>query len=126
MKLSEIDFGGAQPPIDGYAPGGFRIRGAFYEGALLLSPAGIDAWAIRGLADLAEPAAIAALTALAADVDAVLIGTGAEMTPLPGPARQALEAAGVGADPMATPSACRTYNVLLSENRRVAAALLAV
>jgi uncharacterized protein len=68
----------------------------------------------------------AALTALAGRVDVLLVGTGDRMTPLPAPLRTAAAAAGLGMEPMATPSACRTYNVLLAEGRRVAAALLPV
>jgi uncharacterized protein len=45
---------------------------------------------------------------------------------VPGPAREALIGAGIGVEVMATPAACRTYNVLLAEGRRVAAALIAL
>jgi uncharacterized protein len=65
----------------------------------------------------------------AAEFDVLLVGTGAVMQ-RPGPAfacaRAELEAAGPGVELMATPSACRTYNVLLAEGRRVAAALMPV
>ncbi|MFV0474280.1 MAG: MTH938/NDUFAF3 family protein, partial [Pikeienuella sp.] len=58
--------------------------------------------------------------------DVLLIGMGEDIAPLDRAARAALEAAGLGAEIMPTGSACRTYNVLLSEGRRVAAALIAV
>ena len=48
------------------------------------------------------------------------------MAPLPGKIRESLREAGIGADAMDTGAACRTYNVLVSENRRVAAALIAL
>ena len=126
MKMTEIDFGGAQPQIDGYAPGGFRVAGAFKEGALLISPNGASPWPARAIAETADAAALDPLLALAGVVDVVLVGAGPEIAPLPVAARERLEAAGVGVETMATPSACRTYNVLLSEGRRVAAALIAV
>ena len=64
-----------------------------------------------------------------ASFDVLLIGTGAALAVLPpasAEARAKLEAAGAGAEVMATPSACRTYNVLLAEGRRVAAALMPI
>ena len=48
------------------------------------------------------------------------------MTHLPKEFREVFEAAEIGLEPMATPTAARTYNVLASEGRRVAVALLAV
>jgi uncharacterized protein len=56
----------------------------------------------------------------------IFVGTGAEMAHLPPALRSALEGAGIGVEPMNTPAACRTYNVLLSEGRRVALAALPV
>ena len=51
---------------------------------------------------------------------------GGDIAPLPRPLRVALEEAGIGVEVMSSPSACRTYNVLLTEHRRVAAALVAI
>ncbi len=48
------------------------------------------------------------------------------MRPLPGALRARLREAGIFVDPMSTGSAVRTYNVLLAEDRLVAAALIAV
>ncbi|MEO0717318.1 MAG: Mth938-like domain-containing protein, partial [Pseudomonadota bacterium] len=59
-------------------------------------------------------------------VEVILFGAGAELRPLPASLRVQLEAAGFGVETMSTSSACRTYNVLLSEGRRVGAALIAV
>ena len=126
MKMSELEFEGAQPPIDGYAPGGFRVRGAFHDGSVLLGPDSLSAWPAASIHELDSDAAMAPLLALAGRVDVVLIGAGADIAPLPAARRAALEAAGLGVETMATPSACRTYNVLLSEGRRVAAALIAL
>lgn len=119
MRTTEVDFFG-RLPVDGYAPGGFRVAGLVHAGPLALLPEGILPWA--GLPDLAP------FLERAAAFDVLLVGTGAAMA-LPAnlaAGRSALEAAGVGVDLMATPSACRTYNVLLAEGRRVAAALMPV
>ena len=121
MRMREISFGG-QRPVDGYGPGGFRIGGEWREGALLLMPGGVSPVEGGRLSD----AAIAPLLAAAEEIDVVLVGQGAEIAPLPRPIREAFEAAGIGVEVMSTPSACRTYNVLLAEDRRVAALLLTV
>jgi uncharacterized protein len=117
MRLNEIIYTDALP-VDGYGPGFFRVGGEVHEGALLLWDRGRAAWG--GLED-AET-----LLSLAGSVDVVFIGTGAEIFHLPGALRDALEAEGLGVEVMSSPSACRTYNVLLSEGRRVALAVLPV
>jgi uncharacterized protein len=65
---------------------------------------------------------------LAADpaVEILLVGCGQRLMPLPLALKTALRERGIGADPMGTGAACRTYNVLMSEGRRVAAALIPV
>lgn len=117
MRLSEIPYEGARP-IDGYGPGFFRIAGVVHQGPVLAQATGVSAWG--GLADGA------ALLALAGEVDVIFIGLGASVARLPAELRLALEAAGIGVEAMDTPAACRTYNVLLSEGRRIAAALIPV
>lgn len=117
MRLNEMSFTEGQP-VDGYGPGFFRIGGELYHGPVLVSPDGPAAWA--GLDDLAP------LTALAARIDVLFIGTGAEIAALPARLRSELEANGVGVETMNSPAACRTYNVLLSEGRRIALAVLPV
>ncbi len=59
-------------------------------------------------------------------VDVLFIGTGSEIVHIPAALRDALDEAEVGVELMATPTACRTYNVLLSEGRRIGAALIPV
>ncbi len=117
MQLNEITFTDAQP-IDGYGPGFFRVGGNLVQGAVLVLPTGVSAWG--GYED------ISCLLAIAADVDVLFIGTGAEVAHIPAALRQQLEEAGVGVEQMNSPSACRTYNILVSEGRRVGAALLPV
>lgn len=117
MRLSEIDFGAALA-IEGYGPGFFRLGGEAHEAPLLVCGGEVREW--RGYDD-AEP-----LLALAGQADILLIGTGAQIGHLPHSLRARLEEAGLGVENMDSPAACRTYNVLLSEQRRVALALLPV
>ena len=117
MRLTEITYDNAKP-IDGYGPGFFRIGGQVIEGPVTVSPTGIAGWG--GFDDTAP------LVELAGKVDVVFVGTGAEIAHVPPAFRQTLEAAGMGVETMASPAACRTYNVLLSEGRRVALALFPV
>lgn len=117
MRLNEIQFEGLVP-VDGYGPGFFRVAGQVIEGALVMDASGVSTWG--GYEDL-EP-----LLALAGAVDVLFVGTGSEMAYLPVEMRTALESAGLGVEPMASPAAARTYNVLLSEGRRIALAMLPV
>ncbi|WP_308910123.1 Mth938-like domain-containing protein [Pseudokordiimonas caeni] len=111
--------------VEGYGEGGFRLMGRRFEGGVIVLPGGvypIEATDIASLtlADFGK--------ALNADpkIDLVLIGTGARMSLVPSALRAKLDAAGIGHDIMDTGAAARTYNVLLLEERRVAALLLPV
>lgn len=117
MRVTEIEYPGS-PPVDGYGPGFFRVGGLVHRGPLALLPSGPLAWA--GLPE------IAAFLEQAGAIDVLLMGMGPEIAPLPRDLRARLEGAGLGVEIMPTPSACRTYNVLLAERRRVAAALTPV
>lgn len=119
MRATEANFEGGTP-VDGYGPGAFRVGGAVHRGPLALLPSGVVAWS--------GPPDWAPLLERASEFDVLLVGSGVEMAPPEGfaAARSALEANGAGAEFMSTPSAARTYNVLLAEGRRVAAALVPV
>lgn len=118
MQLNEMTFENGLQPVEGYGPGFFRIGGTAREGALLTHAGGILAW--NGLDDVAP------LEALADRVDVILFGMGAEIDHLPDDLRSGLENLGVGCEVMSSPAACRSYNVLLGEGRRVALAALPV
>lgn len=117
MRLNEVVFNDAKP-VEGYGPGFFRIGGQVIEGAVIAAPSGTRQWS--GLED------IGALEALVAESDVIFIGTGPEIAHLPAGLRARLEEAGVGVEAMSSPAAARTYNVLLSEGRRVSLAMLPV
>ncbi len=112
-------------PIEAYGNGGFRFADMSHRGSILALPSGIEAWPV-GTPDEITAEAVSRLIAEAAAIDILLIGTGEAMTPLHRAAREALEAAGLFPELMSTGAAVRTYNVLLSEERAVAAALVAV
>lgn len=115
MTMKPTDFGGAAA-VDSYGPGFFRIGGKVIHGAVLVTAQGAAAWG--GLDDRA------ALMALAGQVDVLFIGMGAEVAHAPAGLLAALREAGVAVESMSSPTAARTYNVTLSEGRRVACALL--
>lgn len=117
MRLNEVTFTDAKP-IDGYGPGFFRIGGERAEGAVLVSHNGLTAWG--GYEDTDS------ILALTGEIDVLFVGTGAEIAHAPAAFRSAVEAVGIGVEVMASAPACRTYNILLSEGRRIAAALLPV
>lgn len=117
MRLDEVRYDNSLP-IDGYGPGFFRVGGTVHHGPILVTPSGVKPWG-----GLADPATVLAHRD---GIDVLFVGTGAEIAHLPETLRTTLEDAGIGAEPMASPAACRTYNVLLSEGRRVAAALIPV
>jgi uncharacterized protein len=112
-------------PIDAYGNGGFRFAGMSHRGSILALPSGIEAWDVTKLDDV-KPPALHRLLDEAAAIEVLLVGTGDTLIPLPRESRDELEKAGLFPDLMSTGAAVRTFNVLLSEERAVAAALIAV
>jgi uncharacterized protein len=108
--------------IERYGASGFRVAGVIYHGSVLVFP------------DLTLPWAAASADCVTAEslmpvvehggVQILLLGFGRTVRKVPPPLRAALRAAGIVLESMDTGAACRTYNVLLTEDRRVAAALL--
>jgi uncharacterized protein len=117
MRMNEVTFDDSRP-VDGYGPGFFRVGGEIVEGAVIILPSGVTVWG--GYGDVGR------LVAAAGEIDVILVGTGAEIAQIPRELRAALEGAGLGVEIAASPAACRTYNVLLSEGRRVGLAALPV
>jgi uncharacterized protein len=108
--------------IDSYGSGSFRVSGAAYEGAIIVFP---DA-TLRWQAARIEEVDFACLAPVCdhGGVEILLMGCGRRAVLVPKELRARLKAVGIVVDAMDTGAACRTYNVLLAEDRRVAAALL--
>ena len=112
-------------PIESYGNGGFRFAGMSHRGSLLCFPDGIWAWPLNSLAELSAQALAPAL-ARAGQLDFFLIGGGSVPWVLPEALRARFREASLAVDAMTTGAAVRTYNILLAENRRVGAGLIAV
>jgi len=112
-------------PIDAYGNGGFRFAGMSHRGSLLCLPSGIWAWPVVAADEVGE-AVLAPLFAEAEAIEFFLLGTGSEIKPLPDALRWRFRDYRIGVDVMTTGAAVRTYNILLGEDRRVAAGLIAV
>jgi uncharacterized protein len=114
------------PAIDAFGDGGFRIGGVRYEGSVLILDDAVRPWPVRRLADAVPESLDAVAQAGAAKVEFVLLGTGPQQGLPPKLLRAALQRVGLGLEFMDTAAACKLYNYLASEGRRVAAALIAV
>jgi uncharacterized protein len=116
-------------PIDAYGAGGFKFAGMGHIGSILATPSGVTAIDAKTLADL-NATTLAPLFAEMADkpgsIEFLVIGLGEKMMHLPPLLAKRLRGEGLRLEAMATGPAARTYNVLVGENRRVAALLLAV
>lgn len=112
--------------VASYRGGAFNVSGTRHAGSIILLRDRVLHWAVADLAavDAAALAEIVAGSGMA--VELLLIGCGARLVPVAPPLRQALKARGIAVEPMDTGAACRTFNVLTAEERRVAAALIAV
>ena len=112
-------------PIDAYGNGGFRFADMSHRGSILALPSGVQAWDVREPREIT----VASLAPVFDEGDALellLLGTGLDVTFIPDSLRLRFREARIGLDVMQTGAAARTYNVLLAENRKVGAALLAV
>ncbi len=116
-----------QPPaIEAWGEGGFRIGGERIEGSALLVGDAAKAWTPRTLMEV-TPESLAPVLALGREqVEFLVLGCGPAPRPAPRLVREALASAGLGLEVMSTVEACRLYNALIPEGRRLAAALLAI
>lgn len=112
-------------PIDAYGDGGFRLQGTRYDGSLLILPDGPRFWPVTAM-DRLQAADLEPVLMACNSLEILILGTGISFVRPPADLRHAIERAGVGLEAMDTGAACRTYNVLLAERRRIAAALIAV
>lgn len=115
--------------IQSYGDGRFRVAGQVYEGSIIVFRDSCRPWAAAALGDLdaQELADLIARPDGGEEAPEILIfGCGAVFLPPPKGLRAALKERGIVLEWMDTGAACRTFNVLAGENRRFAAALLAV
>jgi uncharacterized protein len=124
IEIRDAHFPG-RAPIEAYGNGGFRFADMSHRGSILCLPSGIHGWqpSEERKLTLADAARI---LAEADGIEILIVGTGTDLKPLPAEVRAAFRGKGISADPMSTGAAVRTYNVLLAEDRAVAAALVAV
>jgi uncharacterized protein len=113
------------PPVDAFGDGGFRIGGVRREGSLLIVDGSIRPWAAAGPQGL-SPDDFAPFLTGPVRPDLVLLGLGARPIHPPAEVRRAFREANVGLEALDTPAACRSWNLLAGEGRRVGAALIAV
>lgn len=114
-----------QALIDAHGGGGFRFAGLSHHGSLLCLPDGIWAWPVTDPEQASEET-LARVFAQAGELDFFVFGAGAAPWIMPKPLRARFRAAQVSLDTMTTGAAVRTYNVMLMENRRVGAGLIAI
>ncbi|MHC1548903.1 Mth938-like domain-containing protein [Phyllobacterium sp. K27] len=123
IEIRDAHFPG-RAPIDAYGNGGFRFADMSHRGSILCLPSGIHGWEPK--TPIPSAADLALVLEQSAEIEILLVGTGTELRRLPEELREVLRKHRISSDPMSTGAAVRTYNVLLAENRAVAAALFAV
>ncbi|TYC50340.1 hypothetical protein FMN50_22965 [Rhodobacterales bacterium] len=124
LEIRDAHFPG-RAPLEAYGNGGFRFADMSHRGSLLCVPSGIYGWSVTEPSEFSREA-FEKVLAEQSGIEVLLVGTGTDLKPLPAALKDMFREAGILADPMSTGAAVRTYNVLLAEDRAVAAALLAV
>ena len=122
MRFAEAD-AAEGPLIRAYGPGWIRVEQTEYRHPLALGPEGARAWPPER-PDEIDADALQPL--LAEDPEVLILGTGGRPEPLSPAFLTELTRRGTGVEVMATAAACRTYNILVGEGRRVAAGLLLI
>ena len=117
MDVTPLIKKGAQV-IQSYAGGNFKISAQVYQSAVIVTAEETRVWDVPAFADLT------AAHFEGIDAEVVLLGTGKSFQFLPPALKKALKEKGLSVDSMDTGAACRTFNVLMAEGRRVVAVLL--
>jgi uncharacterized protein len=112
-------------PIEAYGKGGFHFADMSHRGSLLCLPDAIWAWPVTRPQDI-DRAVLGRVFATANNIDTLIVGSGNDVWLAPKDLREALRAVRIVLDVMQTGPAIRTYNIMIGERRRVAAALIAV
>jgi uncharacterized protein len=114
--------------VEAYGAGGFRFAGMTHRGSILATPQGVRAIAPLSLAEVDAETLKPLFDEIKANprsIEILVVGAGEKLVPLDATLRDALKKAGLRVETMATGPAARVYNVLLGEDRRVAAVLIA-
>ena len=114
------------PQVDAFGGGGFRLSGVWRPGSVLILDDVARDWGVASPAGLSIASLSAVLEAGPATAELCVLGMGTANALPPREVREAFLRAGVGLEYLDTPAAARLYNLLTSEGRRVAAALIAV
>jgi len=124
MAKRDAHFPG-RPAIDSYGNGGFRFADMSHRGSLLFLPSGVWGWSAVAADDLVAED-FETVFDISQSLEFILLGCGPNLVMPSAALVGAFSRNGIGLEPMTTGAAARTYNVLLAENRRVGAALIAV
>ena len=124
MQITDSTASGRQV-IEGYGDGAFRVSGTLHKGSLLVFADCTAPWGVSDMAELTTET-LAEVLQTEPPVDVLLLGCGAKAAMVPKALRAAVRAEGVVIEAMDTGAACRTFNLLMAEGRRAAAALIAV
>ncbi len=125
MQLTRDQPDKRQPFIQSYAEGVFRVSGVRHHGSVLILPETIVAWPVEDMTGLSLDS-LAPVFGIEPPIEMLIIGCGGTFARPPAELVQGLRPRGIGIETMATGAACRTYNVLAGESRRIAAALIAL
>ena len=121
MEITPLIPAGRQV-IEGYSASGFRVSGTLHARSILVFVDRTESWPVASLGEVTLDRFAPVIAR--GDVEILLLGCGRRMGMVPPALRQGLRAHGIVVDAMDTGAACRTYNVLLAEERHVAAALI--
>ena len=125
MEIEELRGAGHRQVIQAYGGGGFRISDRTWTGSVVVFVDRTVAWSPLRAEDI-DAEGLARAAAVEPALEILLLGCGPALAALPPTLRGRLGEGGPVIDAMDTGAACRTFNVLAAEDRRVAAALLAL
>lgn len=111
--------------LDSYGPGRFTVSGKLIKGSIILSAQSLIKWDVNNFSELTIDSFNEFLI-LDENIEVLLFGCGEKTQLVPHDIRDHIKQAGITLDFMTTGAAARTYNIMLSEGRQVAAALIAL
>lgn len=125
MELTQQTPKGTLQLVNSYGDGGFKVSGVRHQGSILVLPDATASWPVESFDKLSLKTLQPIMDAVPA-VEVLIVGCGSSLKLLPTTLREVLRSKSIGIEAMDTRAACRTYNVLAGEGRRVAAALIAL